>query len=363
VETYKKGTIKLIPDSMFGEKTDWASAKFHKIKSFAIADNGVVFAAVINQHKICKFNSIGNFLFQFSQKGEGPGDTYYPSKLSILDNKYLIVNEYATKRKISLFHFDGKIHKVIKNRNSVLDSIGLKGNQIAIVSIKKHTHKFRVISIDIKNYLTGESKKIIEAEYPVRMLKASGSIIMASDLMDKFVIARTKEGNLIVGSNYKSRLQVFSANGRKIRTIPLKITPNSVDNKVIERYEKSNILAIMKFNKNSSRRIKEFKSAPGKEKLFSKTLPLFSDIIVDSQGNILLFYFHFFGETESPDFQVYSPVGDYICDCRIDLGEFKENTDVLNFSRNLMFHQNNLYCIVKKSDGDDVKLQIIKIQL
>jgi hypothetical protein len=65
----------------------------------------------IRAHKVYKFAPDGKFLISFGQKGQGPGDLYYPRYIDISNKNELIVCEGFD---ISIFHTNGKLKNKIR---------------------------------------------------------------------------------------------------------------------------------------------------------------------------------------------------------------------------------------------------------
>jgi hypothetical protein len=106
----------------------------------------------------------------------------------------------------------------------------------------------------------------------------------------------------------------------------------------------------------SDRIIKELSERPIK---FPEHMPYYYNLIVDSDGNILIFFY-----TKTNDiyrFQVYSPDGAYICESAIDPGEYK-----LKVYRNLIpiaFFKGDLFAFVSGKDNPSVPPRLIKVNL
>ena len=101
LDVYKKGTVTLVPDPGLGKDTDWEELIYSRARYIAVAADGCVFVSNPKQHNIYKFDPGGNLVKTFGQKGQGPGDFFSPQKLSIVADKYLVINEYATNRRLS----------------------------------------------------------------------------------------------------------------------------------------------------------------------------------------------------------------------------------------------------------------------
>ena len=106
----------------------------------------------------------------------------------------------------------------------------------------------------------------------------------------------------------------------------------------------------------SEKIIRELSERPIK---FPEHMPYYYNLIVDSDGNILIFLY-----TETNDiyrFQVYSPDGTYICESAIDPGEYK-----LKVYRNLIpiaLFKGDLFAVVSEKDNPSVPPRLIKVNL
>ena len=97
------------------------------------------------------------------------------------------------------------------------------------------------------------------------------------------------------------------------------------------------------------------------EDMFGKYLPYFKDILVDSEGNILVFK-----ETDCIDnsnqvFQVYSPEGRYICEVTVDNGIYDVAID--RRFKNIIFADDADYGLFPLKDNEEAGLQLIRVKL
>jgi hypothetical protein len=96
--------------------------------------------------------------------------------------------------------------------------------------------------------------------------------------------------------------------------------------------------------------------------LFGKHLPYYQQILVDSEGNILVFRWPDTLGKVMEVFQVYTPDGKYICDTTIDDGTF--DFQVVSQSNNIQFTEKGIFGVfkLKKSDDEDVRLVKVKVK-
>ena len=341
IDIYKKGKIKLVPDLNFGKNTNWDEMFYKGIKSIAFASDGSFFATAMGgtSHSVFKFDKDGNFIKKFGRKGRGPGDLYFPLNLSILDNKYLLISEYATSRRISLFDLNGNFVKIIRTKNPVYDVVGLKQGKIAILSesfSRRKNKSFKTVSV----YLYGHSSKKMDQifrdsfDYNFLPLLKYGYNVY---------INKTRDNHLIIGYSKTGDISISSIDGKNIKKFKTTIKLKKIDSEMKELYFKQigkksrnlpNLKGIIKFN---------------------KYLPPFEKIIIDSMGNILVFYNNGFEKAKELRFQVYSAKGKYLCDSFFIVDKFKYDL----YRWNMKFFKKSIFFI----GVEDEKNKIFKINL
>ncbi len=355
IDIYKRGAIKLVADPEFGKNTNWDEMFYKGIKSIAFASDGSFFVTGLGgiSHSVCKFDRNGKFIKKFGRKGRGPGDLYHPGNLSILDNKYLLIGEYATSRRISVLDLNGKFVKIIKTRCPVFDVVGLRNSKIAILGSKTDENPdkitYMIIILDLHNNR--------EIHVVLFIKKFRRTAIRAGDFEGKVCISRTKNGNLLVGFSNNQKITIYSPDGKKIFSFNINIKQIKVSTEMKEEFYKgveSNIEKVPMRVRNMVR--KQHKKMRSMD-IFPKYVPYYKSLIVDCDGNFIVFYNKGYFKAGSWRFQVYSPNGKYICDSKIssEKSEFKITTP-------LVFHNDSLYFTKLKDIKDDL-LRIIKIKL
>ncbi len=342
IDIYKSGKIKLVPDSKFGKGTEWDMYFPKGIRDIAFTKDGSFFATGLGnkaRHCVYKFDKNGNFIKKFGRKGRGPGDLYHPGNLSILDNKYLLIGEYATSRRISVFDLRGKFIRKIKTFCSVYDVLGLGNNEIIIKSKSFLTNSGRnitCINIFIKDLKKGKEKKVFKTSYQ------SNFIPLLKYELDVY-INKTKDSNLLVADSGTGNINLLSKKGKEILKFHINIRKRKIDSEMKELYFKQ----IGKKSRNLPNLKKIIK--------FNKYLPLFEKIIIDSMGNILVFYNNGFEKAKELRFQVYSAKGKYLCDSFFIVDKFKYDL----YKWNIIFFKKSIFFI----GVEDEKNKIFKINL
>lgn len=360
---YKKGLIKLEADPNFGRETDWNMLLYDFRFDLLYSPQGDLFVAFKPDHCIYKFNPEGKYVTKFGQKGKGPGDFYSPGSLSILDGRHLVVGEYPSMRRISLFDFDGNFIKLLKTDNSSFSPTALKNRKIAYTTDKfgpGENSSQIFTTVIIKDVKTGREKAVYEINREEKHTILEGGRRFISFVESgEVIITQTKDGNLLVGLTISPELKLYSPEGELLQAFRLKMDPIPVTRKYIRKYKES----IIRYweEQNFNKRMIEAIKKSSLNNLFDEYAPLYKEILVDSEGNILVFkYTDCFGDC-SEIFQVYSPEGQYICDVTIESGIYDFQID--KRFKNIVFTSQAIYGLFPLKDSEDFEMRLVRVNV
>jgi len=374
---YRKGALKLQPEAEFGKEFDWSQHFYDSYKDVVIAKSGDIFVFNSRQHNFMKFNPEGMIIGTFGIQGEGPGDFYDPGCLSILDDKYLVIDEYPSRRRFNLFDLAGSFKKTIQTPTSCFKAIALKNNYIAYSWVKyidpDHHHNqgfYKTIeNITSKNIDTGKETLITSFNLDNRYIPLYQGSFSTGAFLGKIIFCQGIDGNLITGVSNTNRIIIYSPEGKEIKRITLNIQPLKVTKEYIDAYRTGTLENIQgKEYSNQLRNILKKKLRSQEfDNLFGDVLPYYRYIQVDGDGNILVFKYGYCVKECDLEFQVYSPNGDYICDSVIK-GKDQEMTlgnDVYEiiFSekfRLFQFIDDGFIGICRRVDEDSDTFRLVK---
>jgi hypothetical protein len=374
LDAYRSGPIHLEPDLDFGKSVDWNALFYHLFCDLTVAPDGSIFIASSRQHKIFKFDADGNLIKTFGQEGQGPGDFNMPGELSILDENILIVGEYPLTQRISLFDLEGNFIKLLKTSRPPYWPTALRDGKFAYV-----VHNYRgegsentviISSVFIRDIDSDRELKVAEFTFKmssISMWKDSlrvgmSSISFGGETSGRFFIAPSKDGNLVVGNSLRPEIEVFSPEGTKISTIPLKIEPIPVTKQLIGEYKKYQIEQMNLDSRLSQDQRQELTKKLQKvswNHLFEENLPLYRELLVDSKGNLIVFK-----KTDCLDecpisIRVYSPSGQFICETELVEGSFGLSIDPR--IKNMSFTDRGLIAMVEVKDAPEFTLRLIRV--
>lgn len=369
---YKKGTVTLKGEADFGKNNDWETLFYDSYREMIIAPDGSIFVANSRQDNFYKFDNQGKFIKKFGQHGEGPGDVYAPGELSILDNKYLVAGEYASRRRITVWDLDGNFKKVVKTNKYPFDTTSLKENKVAYLTFSQHPEKKngyqKTTQVIIKDIETGREKTIQEITLLDRssiMLGKNMSTNIGNFIGEVF-LAKTIDGNLAVGSSNQSRIKVFSPSGEVILSFDLKFVPIPVDGTYIKKFRDNKLSELYSKDEASMDSTHKFWHELYKKAfktfefstLFDNHLPLYYEILVDSDGNFLVFKYSDCLENCKTYFQVYSKKGEFICETELDKGIYDFKID--RRFKNICFTADGIFGLFMNKGDEEEALRLIK---
>lgn len=363
-ELYKRGKVVLKADSEFGKGMDWDDIFPASASNVAVSPEGSVFVVNPSFHNILKFDSCGRLQKTIGRQGDGPGDLYSPGAISILDEKYLVAGEYAESRRISIFHLSGSFFRLIKTRYSCFSPISLKNNLVAYYSIRtlredrEASHFITLVTVIIKNIDSGKEITVDSTIWKNPCLRLrNGAIAGVGNFMGSPVLAGTPDGNLLFGLTNEKKIKIISPRGKILNAISLEISPAPVTSHYIE-VTKKNVLANLRSltpDEAYYQYLRKELQRSDFKKLFGSTLPMYRQLFIDADGNILVFKWPAAPDKSHLSFQVYSPAGVFLCETSVDEGIFDFQLDTVY--RNIQFTGKGIFAFLKLKDSGEGETQ------
>ncbi len=405
-DLYKSGSIVLTADPSYGNKNDWnkllpeyAQKDFgHETgvsKNIVVAPDGSVFMSHRTRHSISKFDKYGNFLFEFGKKGgkKASDFIYMPSVEGILDNKYLYTT--AVDGRMHFFDLNGKWVKTLTLKYMPLKTIPLKNGTIAILGHVPWKNSQSKSIISLLDFRTGKEKAIyseIESyaqqgivtiePYTVKdqngkEQKCGPAISLGNPVSDgtysKPFLAFSSDGKLVLGNPQTAEIRTIDYTGKVIRSFKANITSQAISSTDRNNYyekAKGNFSQIKSmiggdshgkeyveyYQREYLKQIEKFKEPA----YYPPHLPYFSQLMVDSDNNILLF--RYTKEEGSNKFDVFSfdTQGK-----KIATSSFLSKEYELQINPNIFkFHGGNIYSFAKlKSVKSGNPMRLVKFRL
>ena len=172
-----------------------------------------------------------------------------------------------------------------------------------------------------------------------------------------FFIRALPDGNLLAGSSFSNTLTVFTPEGKVVREIELDYPALAYP----EEMKKEFISRIEAMEKKEEKITKADIAPIYKDDFFQKTMPFYYNILVDVEGNILVF--RYVDKDVDHMFRVYtySSDGKWIGDTIIDLTGYKMGLN--NRMDEVFFHGKHLYGILQPISDKISPPQLVRFNL
>jgi hypothetical protein len=389
-------------------------------KKIVVAPDGSVFMSHKNMHEIWKFGPDGNFVKSFGSKGGKPHQfPMLPSIEPVVDGKYIFTCDVNARLKF--FDLNGNYFKSLTldymtgGFQPIGDGIVMLEGRVMWKNedpgTKNIIYKWRHIIVKL-NINTGEEKIIYDFFEPANMKvinpsdKATsrmesipppdGNIYLPNYLVFNIpVFVLLKSGQFLQFDRKTGEVRYINADGKEIQRFKLDISPIKITEKdVLENYEstKQSLIKSINYAKlvRDSTRISKgergttpgtvISAFPNSDEIIKKgeealtkieslkdinkyytNLPYFSNIIVDEEGNLLVFEFTSKEERESNAFNLvaYNANGKILARTSFTCDEYD-----LDFSGGkFIISKGYVYAVAKLKNTTGMPLRLVKFKM
>lgn len=389
-------------------------------KKIVVAPDGSVFMSHRNRHEIWKFSPDGNFIKSFGTRGGKPNQfPMFPTIQSVVDGKYIFTSDVNARLKF--FDLDGNFFKALTLDYMTGDFQPLGNGKILLegkvlwhaktTDPKYRTSEWRhiIVLLDIN---TGEEKIIYDTFEPgdfkyynttnrdsmrMEMIPPpDGKRYLPNYMMFRRpVFVFLKSGQFLQYDRKTGEVRYKDADGKEISRFKLDITPLRITEKdVLENYESAKLSLIKSIDHarlvRDSTRISRGESGTtpgtvirafpnsddiikrGEEALtklesykdintYFPNLPYFSNIIVDDEGNLLVFEFTSSQENKSNIFNViaYDSNGQKLARTSFVCDDYD-----LSFSDSkFVIFKGYVYAVVKLKNTTGMPLRLVRFRI
>ncbi len=349
-DLYKSNEIRLTPDPAYAANADWP-AIFHDYehkdngrstgenKSLVVAPDGSLFVSHRTRHALSRFDPQGRYSGDFGKKGgKSQADfIYMPSVQGIMDGKYVYTT--AVDGRMHFFDLKGNWFKTLKLSYMPLHSVPLKGGKIAVLGYVPYKGSQARIMVALLNVADGKEKIIRSELQPYATQKKividpyfykdengkeqrignwiTTSLPMTDPSFYRLRMEVNKSGNLVTANPATGEIITYDPNGKIISQFTTELTAEKITAEDREEYYQKALEHLKKLEKDaeSVAQHKEYWNhylAQYRQQLskfrdpanYPDQLPGFSELIIDSDDNLLLF--RFTREKGSNQFDVYT---------------------------------------------------------
>lgn len=398
VDIYKKGDVKLVADKGFAQGNDWddifesyKDRKYGKAvgfkKSLKVMPDGSIVVNNAYRNFFTKFSPDGQFEKEFGIIGkDGKKWTKHKSIAGIINNKFF--SALDNMGNMVCFDFEGKYNKTLKLDYMTSQMIPLPNNKIAVVAWVIWKDKFRDF-VAIVDYETNEEKVIWEHftdrcnenqhckmfSYSFDFGKQGSYGINTMPFIRHFGTTRPKiaciEKKLVVAIPDTGEILQFDLDGNQKSKNLIEGVHNYIS---IEEQKEIQKKAIDRFKENESKFVYgEYanKNKRGFEKALAEMksdlekisdpipMPVFSEMIKDSDGNLLFFEFSKEKGVNKFNVWIYQDNGAFVGPRSFECEDYHLQVN----SSKMVFHKGYIYALQELKEATGIPLRLVRFNL
>ena len=387
-DIYQKATIKLIPDDTFAQGVDWSKLFIANLptppkpymetrESMALAPDNTIYVVEHNNLDIGKL-----FIFgpggalqgtepDASEKVKSSIWSKTPYSAFVTDKNELWINEW---RGIARCDRQGRVLAITKVDHAVSDFLFLKNGALIISGWVVTTRRSDPIKLSISLLNTQTAKEtVITSSYqkpfaisftllPEKDQGKEGGLLMMGTpaKAGKMFIAGTPEGTLVAGNSESPEILIFSPEGRKIGGFTLPIQRPILNPEL-------KMQSVQSVSKNidslaGSGRVPpdEIERARGMLKDYPTALPYYSNLLIDDQGNILVFLTNP-DKSSNVEIMALSHFGKALGTCRLALPQGVSLR--LDRPKQMIIRDGWFYALIRKNVSGKEQVQLARFKL
>jgi len=332
-------------DKSFSKTTDWDSFAFSGNNEFTIADDGSVYVVEKQENKVYKFDKNGKFLFSFGKSGQGPGEFQHVGNISVKGD-LVCIGDYATRKLVHIFNQQGKFLYMVNTPKPCAYNYLLNEKLILLWCFDGHNNNYSLIKQNIESKTSAIVLDNIVENKDVHKITLNNIQINIADIFANRFLWNIVKNNICVGYSKSNKLTFYSFSGEKVKEFAIKKQLQKLD-------KKAKNLAYKQTLEKSAHVFKRFKiHLKFDDLIYSKTYPLYSHILSDSQGNILVIDFKYPTKSKNNElrFQKYSPDGKFLGDYAFVNDKFKQ---LQGYNIEMKMHGDSLYIFMENTDNED----------
>jgi len=352
-EIYAAGSIRFAEEMRIDESALPEGEFFGSIADIAVDEQGNVYLCDLRACNIKKFSSAGKFIKVMGRKGQGPGEFISPSQMAVSDNS-LYVYDIGNRRLCSLTTEGEQINCInIPYTQGLPRKIQAlpNGNILMEREVSYFHEKDKPQDIIIQVFSSELELKKTLFKYSVlknifRTINGLFSNIIQPFSPDVYW-SIVPDGKVIIGFSEDYIIQVHHFEKGLIFSFKHPYKPV----KVIQQ-DKENYFLNQTYNTPQGRM--EIPEEIKKLTKFPRYKPAFDALWADYEGNILVHPIQKDPEKSSPQFDAFTPQGQFIGTVRIEEG-------IQSFPRRVYVDRTSLWIIERDQDGitDVIKYKIV----
>ena len=316
-EMYKSGSIQFVPELTIDDTSMPEDTFFEGVSSIVSDNDGNIYICDYKANNIKKFNTSGKYLKTIGRKGQGPGEFNMPFEIAVTDDR-LIVWDWGNRRlcvlapdgefikSVQIFRGEGMPQKMrpLTDGNIVIELEKIYYGE----QDKPQDSLIEIFSPDLEKKRTLYTQQVWRNKF-MRIESMFTNIIQPFSPLVCWDVS--PDGKIVIGYPSEYKIDLYDSERGKISSFSHSYDPVKVTDE-----DKESFFSGMTFSSGGT----TTQTVPEpivKNTEFPKLKPAFKQILVDSEGNILVWPYRKNREEESRYFDAFSPEGNFIGNVQI----------------------------------------------
>jgi hypothetical protein len=394
---YNSGPVKLVPVEDYGDKNNWDElfglyyqdkgitySQQEEYKKIVVAPDGSVFMSHKNRYEIWKFGPDGNFVKRFGSKG-GKYSQFqsYPSIQPVVNDRYVFTSDLNGRLKF--FDLDGNYVKSI-NLDYIPMDFQFIGNSQLLMSgyaIWSKSTRYFITTLDVNNarediiydYFIGRSSVKLTLNNIDSIIDPEKRLFQILEVPDRDDMVLLPGGGFVLTNRTTGKLTSIDNTGKLLVDTKMGIQRIRItEEDALKNYEKIKKVLVMQREviRDTDRERQDQRIITVADKMLSSIevykdvdnynpyLPYYSNIIVDNEGNMLVFEFTERDGEYDNIFNViaYSSTGETIARTSFVCDEYELNIS----SRTFVISNGYVYAVVRLRNYEGMPLRLVKFR-
>jgi hypothetical protein len=316
-EMYKSGSIRFVPELTIDDTSMPEDAFFEGVSSIVCDNDGNIYICDYKANNIKKFNASGKHLKTIGRKGQGPGEFNMPFEIAVTDDR-LIVWDLGNRRlcvlapdgefikSVQIFRGEGRPQKMrpLPNGNIVIELEKIYYGE----QDKPQDCLIEIFSPELEKIKTLYTQQVWRNKF-MRIESMFTNIIQPFSPLVCWDVSL--KGKIVIGYPSEYKIDLYDSEGGKISSFSHSYEPVKVTDK-----DKESFFSGITYSSEGTT-TQTVPEPVVKNTEFPKSKPAFKQILVDSEGNILVWPYRKNREEESKYFDAFTSDGNFIGNVQI----------------------------------------------
>ena len=312
-EIYKSGKVRFIPVLTIDDTSMPEDIYFELVSDIKCDNAGHVYVCDVQANNIMKFDSFGRYLKTIGRQGQGPGEFNMPSKIAVTNDRLIVWD--MRNRRLCAFTLDGEFIKSVslsmgngmpqKMKALPNGDIVIELEKINITDLNKPQDcLLEIYSFDLGRKKTVYTQQVLRNKFKILEGGGRNYVQPFSPLVSWDI---TPGGEIVIGFPKAYEIEIYDRIKGKISSFTHSYEPVRVTDKDKEMYFAGGRMysgeGVMK---------KDPADDSAKYREWPKFKPAFMKILVDPEGNILVWPYLEKREEEWRVFHAFNPAGNFL---------------------------------------------------